>query len=505
MAAIYKRWPFISLLPVAGFLLLYLLFPTSNSSVDAYYYAASVRHNGELFLPHHLLYNAVAWVVVQSVKLTGASPDILHLMQMMNAFAAAICLLLLRLLLRETGIPPPQVTGSLLIAGGSFAVMRYATENETYILPILFSLAASCFFVRFLVGGRSRNVFLSGCTAALAVLFHQIHVIWWMGLWFSIIVIKRQWKPALIYLSPMLMVPLAYAIVWWFGTPSEGQAASLIRFFFHEYYTGGASVSVDSTSILLAFINLFRTFFQVHGNMLLLLRQHVWLFLVVTVSLAFLVASFFQGKMSKKNDDTVALQVSSWHGMIFLFQFLFALLAGGNAEFMVMLPFLMVVFITGRRHIPAVSLSLAGSAMLLWNFFLGILPAHLYLFSDYSGLMALVRNNPEAIFILKEDQQLVAEHYYRYGEEYLPNIRKAPSTLKLKGLPADSLQHEVDQAIVAGTPVYTDSPGRPRIINRRHFLDNKEDEHFFSRYQLEKVDSTHIWSGMYYLYLIGEK
>ena len=35
-----------------------LLLPTSNSTPDAWYYAACVRHGHELLLPYHLLYNA---------------------------------------------------------------------------------------------------------------------------------------------------------------------------------------------------------------------------------------------------------------------------------------------------------------------------------------------------------------------------------------------------------------------------------------------------------------
>ena len=54
--------------------------------------------------------------------------------------------------------------------------MRYVTEGETYIIPLFFSLMASY--------GASRKQSAFGCSmlAALACLFHQIHVFWWMGL-----------------------------------------------------------------------------------------------------------------------------------------------------------------------------------------------------------------------------------------------------------------------------------------------------------------------------------
>ena len=51
------------LIIISGIILFYLLFPTNNSTLDAYGYAASIKYGFDLFKPHHLFYNVFLYVI----------------------------------------------------------------------------------------------------------------------------------------------------------------------------------------------------------------------------------------------------------------------------------------------------------------------------------------------------------------------------------------------------------------------------------------------------------
>ncbi|MFY7847612.1 MAG: hypothetical protein ACOVSS_01005, partial [Bacteroidia bacterium] len=121
---------------VIAFGLLYLLLPTTNPSLDAWGYAADIRWNGELWSAHHLLYNAWGrW-------LTGlfGTEYTLRLMQANNAVFATAALWCLRTVLQR--VNPAFSTAGLIFTGASFGFMRFAVENETYIMPLFFGMVA---------------------------------------------------------------------------------------------------------------------------------------------------------------------------------------------------------------------------------------------------------------------------------------------------------------------------------------------------------------------------
>ncbi len=85
----------------------------------------------------------------------------------------------------------------LLLAGSCFGVLRFATENETYIQPLLLALLASVAWAQSLQTEKNarRWLLLAGLLAALACLVHQLMVWWWLGLLLGL----RPWRgrPAL--------------------------------------------------------------------------------------------------------------------------------------------------------------------------------------------------------------------------------------------------------------------------------------------------------------------
>ena len=196
------------------FLLAYLLFPSHNSSIDAYYYAASIRHSGELFHPHHLLYNLSGFLFLKAVHLFGIFPDVLSFLKGVNALVAALCLVIVRHIFRQMGRDHSEISGLLILTGSSFALWRYATENETYLIPLAFSLMASSFFLYYLNGRKLRYLFIAGTFGSLAILYHQIHFFWWLGLCIGVVIHVRRWRAFVLYSLPILLVPLVYGIVF---------------------------------------------------------------------------------------------------------------------------------------------------------------------------------------------------------------------------------------------------------------------------------------------------
>ena len=120
---------------------LYLFFPSGLSTGDGWYYAASVKNGHEIFHPHHLLYNALG--LVFSWLPSKAGFEIISCMKVMNAFFAFLALIIIQQILYSFKISERSVVIISCLAGFSFSVLRYATENETYILPLFFALLAS--------------------------------------------------------------------------------------------------------------------------------------------------------------------------------------------------------------------------------------------------------------------------------------------------------------------------------------------------------------------------
>ncbi|QKG53295.1 hypothetical protein [Hymenobacter sp. BRD67] len=262
-----RTWPSIA---VAGLLTaVCLALPTRNPTGDAWYYAACSRWGQELLQPHHLLYNAIGWLWLQLVGASGAAPaglPAITWLQTLNALTAGACLLVLARLLARAGAPGAAIPAWLLLVGSCFGMLRFATENETYILPLLLALLASLAWAQacHTLGARWRWLVLAGLLAALACLVHQLMVWWWLGLLLGL----RPWRGragvrlGLVYGLPALLVPVAYVL----AAPASG-VAGVVRFALHDYLTGSARVELGGRSLLLTGISVIRTVGQVHGNM----------------------------------------------------------------------------------------------------------------------------------------------------------------------------------------------------------------------------------------------
>ena len=497
-----------------------LLLPTQNSTLDAWYYAACVRHGHELLLPHHLLYNAVGWLWQQALP---DSIDTLAALKALNAWGFGASLLVLRELLRRVGGARPPVAGWLLLVGSSFAMLRFATENETYMLPLLLSLLASRSAWRAASGEVGLSGWLAaGGWAAGACLLHQIHAGWWLGLLLGVLLLRqsaaRRWSALWRYALPAAAIPLAYAaaLPGW-NLPLTFSA--FWHFVFHDLYAGQTGATPSGLTLLLTGINLGRTFGQMHGSTLALLRQWPALGGVALLCLgAGVVAGWQLWRAGRGLDKAGAPPVDfspesgparhsgPWfqrtHFMILTLQVACAVWAAGNAEFMVMIPALLALLLV-RQPWPPRPLLLAGAALLLWNLTFGLLPSHLLRFTNTAPILARMEQEPAAWWLLTDPNLILNQRHYRTGNPVgPPTILATPAQLVQRpGWSASNFRTWLAARRAAGQRVYTDAIGGKHLLDRARLTQGDEDAQraLLAGYQLVRVDSLPTSFGVVYL------
>jgi hypothetical protein len=500
-----RLWPSVA---VAGLLTaLCLALPTANAAGDAWYYAACARWGQELWQPHHLLYNVIGWLWLKLIGARGADPAgelALTWLQMLNALAAGASLLVLGRLLWRAGAPTAAIPAWLLLVGGCFGMLRFATENEAYIQPLLLALLASLAWAKALYpeARRHRWLLLAGALAVLACLVHQLMVWWWLGLLLGL----RPWRgqacsTGLSYALPALLVPVAYALAAPVGGPK-----AIWQFALHDYLTGAAQVELGYKSLVLTPISLLRTVVQLHGNMPPLLRH--WPLLLGGIALASLALAAY-GLLGWRRGRTLpvlpgttpARTVRRTHALIGGLHLGFAAQAAGNAEFMVMLPALAAVALAGGHLLawPARRVAAVGVAILSWNLAFGLVPAHLL---DYTGtgpaLRARVLGQPGAWFLLRDPNLLRNQLQYFTGQ---PAI--APRIIGLTRQDSAAFRDWLASRLAAGDTVYTDALGGYQLLDRARLTQGDQAARLLTGLPAYRVDSLATFFGPRYLSRLG--
>ena len=518
--------PWLSL-AVAGLLtVLCLALPTANATGDAWYYAACARWGQELWQPHHLLYNGIGWLWLRLVGAAGpalAGLAALPWLQALNALAYGGCLLALGRLLPWAGVGRAAVPAWLLLVGSCFGMLRFATENETYMQPLLLALLASLAWARGIQEEKNASRWLlAGLLAAGACLVHQLMVWWWLGLLLGL----RPWRGrpaaarALWYAAPAALVPLAYALA------GPGGVGGTVRFALHDYLTGHARVELGSKALLLTGINLVRTAAQVHGNLLPLL--HRWPLLLGGTGVASLALGGYgalgawrakarkaalpnagqangQAPQPLSHSATQSLSqplaVRRTHALIGGLHLAFAAQAAGNAEFMVMLPALAALALAGGPLAawPPRRVAALGAALLSWNLAFGLVPARRL---DYSGtgpaLRARVLAQPRAWFLLRDPNLLLNQLQYYTGRP-----TGAPRVVGLSRPAAPAYRAWLAGRLAAGDTVYTDALGNSYPLDRAQFTQGEAAAQRLAGFTAVRVDSFPTFFGPRYLTRLG--
>lgn len=321
-----------------------LLIPVEHTA-DAYGYAAAMGR-GEYWSPHHLIYQA--WVLTLS-KLwlwTGVEPIFLY--SLLNSIAMTLALLAVY------GMLPSRIDKRwwLVVVAFSFATLRFGTENETYAWPLMFSLWGTLQLLK----GRQ---LLAALLLAIAVLFHQIHLFWCLALllyaWRN-----GRWQFKWFYLGLALS---AAAVVSIYSQIALLEKQALWQYLTHDAQEGLVDFHWGFKSLALSLINLVRSFVQVHASTLALFDSP-WV-LVFVVAALLIAAGLLLGLKLKRLSSEMWGRPFAW---VLVFQMAFAIFSQGNAEFMVMIPALLVLEWAHQyrrsTHLPIVAL---GMGLLLWN------------------------------------------------------------------------------------------------------------------------------------------
>lgn len=483
------------------FLTIYLFFPSTNSSIDSWAYALYIKQAKELFLSHHLLNGAMGYLWV---KLVGffLNVDVLKLMLILNALFASAILYLLGLILKNLGIETKKAAVWVAFVGASWAIMRYATENEVYIFPIFFSLLGSYFYIKSLKEQNFRIIVLSGFFAALACLFHQIMFFWWLALLIGF-AFRKNVKTFIWYAIPALIVPIIYLLVLVFYYKQTGTLNSFMHFVFNDYYSGAAGISTGLSSFLLLIVGVVRSFIQIHGYIINIGHFSLLFYLGLLLALLLFIFSLIKIKTVQWKWINVKSHIVWVHLLTILLQLFFALLSSGNAEFMVMIPLLLSIVLSQVLKDEIKFIGLITAAMFVWNISFGLIPLNFYNLDNNRTIAAQVikdqKESTPPLYILFNRPRVENEVEYHLG--YCPkNLVTGIQYEDIK-----EVKEKIDEALFRGVLVYTDCINRPKTLSRETLTITNTFEEKFSEYTFSKADSINTLTGKYYLYSITKK
>ncbi|OQX97495.1 MAG: hypothetical protein B6I20_12490 [Bacteroidetes bacterium 4572_117] len=481
--------------------IIYIFFPTNNSTIDAYNYAANVKWGHDLFFPHHLLYNLPAWLIHSLFQTFYFDLDVLQLMKTINAIAAGLVLFVFFKILKQLSVQKNTITALLLVAGSSFGFFRFATENEAYIIPLLMSVISSYYFLLFVNKKLNQYILVSGFFASMACLFHQIHVFWFIGIFIGLISFKYKTKPLVFFLLPGFLIPVVYFLAFRFGNNEFIKADNLLIYVLYDYFYGTANVEFSFDNIILGFINLIRSYVQVHGIILILIKKYVFLIIVILLSGFFFIKALLSLKSIQKNKQ-LNRNFLLVHVIIFILQFAFAIFAGGNAEFMVMLPILSLFVAITYVELNNTFYKNLGIAILIWNMSFAVLPNYIFDYKNNKQIINYIETKTKHYFILSEDVLIQNKIYYQTGIPWNGYILKSPAGNKINGKNLSELSLQIDSLLKQNKTIYTDCIDEPVVFNRAAYLSANENNLFFKNYHNIKVDSFQTFAGTKYINVI---
>lgn len=465
--------------------LVYILLPNQNQQIDSWYYAACVKHHHELLNSHHLLYNMWGYGFYTFTKVFYSEMEAIKALSLMNALSAFASLLVFYKILKNIGKKDMTALWLSIFCGVCFGFWRYASDAESYSLPLLWALLATLFYSN--KDNRYASIWC-GLFAVLAVLTHQLYIWWTIALFFGYMRFRPQkdwWK----FGSVLLLLPLSYYVAY---NIVETDAKNLVIFILGEYSKGNAHIQMSEQSLLLGGINLIRSFGQVHGNMLYLFNEFssfYWFLILLILYFLFKNCKMANFQLNRikgaKNDLWFVATIG------FSLHFLFAIFSDGNAEFMSMLPFLIVLIFVSFYEIKSIQILATFSVLLfLWNLSFAILPNHFTNISQVNQQVATTIQNPNAIFIWT-DKPLVENQV-----DYVLGFNHTIRYIKKDAINIDSMTHLLKQ----GKKIYTDIGLQTTQWTRASMIEKQSETDLNRYFKFNKVDSFENLYGKNYIY-----
>ena len=409
-----------SYLAIIGFAILYIFFLSNNPTSDSYSYAYSSLHGEELLRPHHLLYCWISRLFFQLFAFTHLEP--MTLFQLFNAIMATSTLLVFRRIIKRINRSESFIFSAILFCGACFGFMRFATDNEAYILPLFFSMLSIYYLQVFLTENTVLRLLKMSLSIVIACLCHQLSILVYISLFIGLLLNKRG-KYVLYFIVISLIIPIVYAICCFVET-NQLTLNALFSFVLHDYVQGYAQSPELKQVLLLSVINLIRTFLQVHGNLFVLIDYFFVLFIFFFV----LIFSFFVlgiVNFVKNKKHTLSLYnekrfvVILW--LIFVLSFLFAAFSNGNAEFMIMIPFILIMLYS-HYFANHKAILFIGLALLLWNTCFALIPQKFCKLSCNEEIVEMMKTHPDATFVLIDKPASENLYLYKYSKENMPKV-----------------------------------------------------------------------------------
>lgn len=458
--------------------LFYIFFPNNYSYWDAYSYAGHIKYEMGLFSPHHLFYNPVIFLVKKILELFSMNPDVLLLGKYLNSIFQLFNLIILLKILRLLKVSSSTINWLILLVGFSFNLWRFGTENEVYIMPITFSLLGSFYLIKYLRDQKGVFILLSSLFAAIACLFHQIHFFWWLGLMFGFFAVHKSFKTLFLFTLPAWIVPLGYALVVVVYNNTALNLENLLQFVLRDFYRDSVIAEFGLKTIFLSIVSCVRTFVQVHPIILTLLQKNFLFFIPLVISFLIgikLIHTSFKERVLVKQTNRNKI-FGFTHLFILMGHFGAAVYNVGNVEFMVMVPFLVVLILVAFYTFSHKFLQYSAIFMFVWNFSFGILPYNLYPFYDDDKFVDYIIQNPSETYVVKS-RIIMAKYFFQTGKADPENIK----------LIEDLKPNELDALIREKLYIITDVIDYPEIFNKEKMLKTKNSQDDFSKFNKTKI------------------
>lgn len=437
------KWKYKAYLPFILLGIFFFLLPNNNPTGDAYAYAYSAISGEDVFYPHHLFHSALGFVVLRFFSFLPLEP--LYILQGLNIFIGLLSLYFLKKILRLNDVNEKNSCYLLLFCGSCFSFIRFTIDYEAYILPTCLSLIVIYYMHKIFSEKNLHYVIYVALLCALACLFHQLSAILWfcclLGIFFSV-----NKKHTMLFLILSFIIPFIYCIVF-YRMSSSLNFKELMSFVLHDYLNGTAQAPNLKTMLVLTPISFVRTFIQVHGYMFNIIKSELFISIpLIVVCIALFIKGILQIKKAKQISKPMPMRkpFSIFLVSLVIAYILFAFISNGNAEFMLIVPFLLTIllanYFTHLRFVFYFAFSL-----LLWNTYFCLLPWNEKNFSTDRQLVSFIHNNKDKTYILTDKPKIENMYHYYYGEETL----KLYYSLNLNTI-------KIKQLLSQDTIIYTD-------------------------------------------------
>lgn len=452
--------------------IIYTLFISDNQSSDSFSNAYHSLWGDKLFSAHHLLYNALGYIILLPFrwifqdKLLDFNPILI--LQFTNIIFSISSLFVLRTIIKRINKNENLVSASIFFVGASFGFTRFAVDNECYIIPIFLSLLSFNYIQLFLKKNSFKSIILASLFISIGCLFHQI-VIWVFIPTLILILFNKKKTYIIIFISISLIIPIVYSLVYYFESNSFS-LFGLFNYVISDYSSGLAEMPILKNVLILSGISFIRTFIQVHGYILEIISQFpIFSISVIIISLSLGVFGLIHFSKLIKRNLTIFYErrFVRYLWIILFISFAFACFSNGNAEFMAIIPFIIVILLSYYYTSSAKYLLGIGGGIFLWNICFGLYPyAYMNLNPNKEIAEFIYNNKDDSVFILKDKNHYENIILYTYGHKAKNNLE----IIKSKDLDKAGFEDLINK----NKRIYTDSFGGEEAISRNSIADKDE-------------------------------